>query len=850
MSRRLLLRVTVAFVAAALMAVPGLVPRRASWADVGELPEPGGLVTPGDKTDEIRMQSESVLFSVRPNDGTFAQPEAEYFAHVTADFVMENLTSRAISKELFFPFHSWFDLPMYRDPLNDVMRQATNARVLVDGREVQAQYAELAISEDEEMIAVVFPVTFPAGSETAIRVEYDVRAVHEPKTPSLSLKYMMQTGSHWAGTIGNGKVVFEFWVPVDSRNAIGSANAFFQHREGRLEWDFTELEPTPDHDITVTFEPTALKAWAARPPYVKDIEASTPPAKGVPDADCLREVCDLPGGAWHPSPAYLLDGAGAERGWVVEQAKGSGDAWLQIDLDGEHTLAGVLIRSGVLERLWRRDAEPEEVYDTYRRPKTVVMALSDGTSRSVLLEDTPAEWQMIALPGIATSSVRLSFPDGYPGTFMGDAYLGIGRIALVGVDANRAGGEPAAACAGPNLLRNGNFEEGGSTQGTGLGWSPFSSGAGASYGFGGDRWSRTVYEGALSQLVTVASYAGPVTADRSAGIAQAVTGLEIGGEYELSMAGLLREEAAHPGEDPYRYRVQWALARGAADWSQVTDWQDVPWSTLYPRAEPGAFSTHAARLFAPGESATLFIRAWKKWATAGRELDVNLDAISLRRCVPEPACQVWNLARDLRIFPDEENPNRDLHGNLAVWHLMQGPFSAKVPGGYSLLPSFTTHAFGIWGLEQWTAEQVGPGDDTLPAIGINTMDQAQTYSTLTWPAGAVRVHPADNPVVVGWQSPVSGRVRISGQLRDMDPNCGNGVQWSIDLGAETLASGRLANGQAQSTAEGKGGAALQSISVNQGEFLYWVVDPIGEADCDSTELAIRIERDACPTTTP
>ena len=34
-------------------------------------------MTPGDKTDEIRMKSESVLFSVRPNDGTFAEPEAQ-----------------------------------------------------------------------------------------------------------------------------------------------------------------------------------------------------------------------------------------------------------------------------------------------------------------------------------------------------------------------------------------------------------------------------------------------------------------------------------------------------------------------------------------------------------------------------------------------------------------------------------------------------------------------------------------------------------------------------------------------------------------------------------------------------
>jgi hypothetical protein len=33
---------------------------------------------------------------------------------------------------------------------------------------------------------------------------------------------------------------------------------------------------------------------------------------------------------------------------------------------------------------------------------------------------------------------------------------------------------------------------------------------------------------------------------------------------------------------------------------------------------------------APSSEITLFIRAWKKWGTAQRELDVNLDAITLK----------------------------------------------------------------------------------------------------------------------------------------------------------------------------------------------------------------------------
>ena len=199
----------------------------------------------------------------------------------------------------------------------------------------------------------------------------------------------------------------------------------------------------------------------------------------------------------------------------------------------------------------------------------------------------------------------------------------------------------------------------------------------------------------------------------------------------------------------------------------------------------------------------------------------------------------------MRTSPVQENPNRDSHGNRAVWHFMQGAGGRRDSRAYGLLPSFTTHAFGIPGLQQWTAAQLGPGDDTLPAVGINTTDVAQSYSTLAWPAHTVRVHPADDPVIVGWKSPISGQVRISGLVRDMDAHCGNGVLWSIDLGTRTLASGSLGNGQAQGFAQGRGGTRLQSVSVSKGEVLVFIVDPNGEIGCDSTELEIRIESAAC-----
>jgi hypothetical protein len=47
-------------------------------------------------------------------------------------------------------------------------------------------------------------------------------------------------------------------------------------------------------------------------------------------------------------------------------------------------------------------------------------------------------------------------------------------------------------------------------------------------------------------------------------------------------------------------------------------------------------SYFSAKFVAPSDTILVGIRAWKKWGTAGRELDVNLDAIRLVGCPYPP----------------------------------------------------------------------------------------------------------------------------------------------------------------------------------------------------------------------
>ena len=230
----------------------------------------------------------------------------------------------------------------------------------------------------------------------------------------------------------------------------------------------------------------------------------------------------------------------------------------------------------------------------------------------------------ISLIGPAPTAVPVSFPVAPPPVVIPSPIPTPAPLVIA----------PAPICAGPNLLRNGDFEQGFYSWGVAYYWGWFHNGGRANYGFYDDQWSRVVYNGQHSQLIEINTYEMVATdADRYAGIYQIVDGLQPGAPYELTIAGMMREEAAHPDEDPYRYRVQWGYAPyGGLDWTLVANWQELPWDVIYLRTDPGSFLTYRTTFIAPSSQVTIFVRIWKKWATTGRELDVNLDAIALRAC--------------------------------------------------------------------------------------------------------------------------------------------------------------------------------------------------------------------------
>jgi hypothetical protein len=189
--------------------------------------------------------------------------------------------------------------------------------------------------------------------------------------------------------------------------------------------------------------------------------------------------------------------------------------------------------------------------------------------------------------------------------------------------------------AGPtsNLVANGNFEGGFGPDGVAYGWHDFDNEGEMTASWHDDTWPPVVYNGAHSQLIEINTVCrGASDPDRYAGIYQKVS-VKAGTTYELCLHGMLRSLWGDPDPASWGYTAQVGIdQKGGTDWSALTadDWTDVPWDTVYPRTEPGEeMDSYCMNVKAESRSLTLFIRLWKKWPTAGREVLLNVDGITL-----------------------------------------------------------------------------------------------------------------------------------------------------------------------------------------------------------------------------
>jgi len=126
----------------------------------------------------------------------------------------------------------------------------------------------------------------------------------------------------------------------------------------------------------------------------------------------------------------------------------------------------------------------------------------------------------------------------------------------------------------------------------------------------------------------------------------------------------------------------------------------------------------------------------------------------------------WSVTADLVGDLLAGNPHADRHGNANVWWL----FDAR--DGPTPLPEAVRDLTGKAGLNVWR-------NGETPSVFVNgSKDAIGAWTKL--PPQSLFVHPgANGAVAIGWLSPFTGKVRITGRVKDAHPGGPDGVGWSI-----------------------------------------------------------------------
>lgn len=191
---------------------------------------------------------------------------------------------------------------------------------------------------------------------------------------------------------------------------------------------------------------------------------------------------------------------------------------------------------------------------------------------------------------------------------------------------------PSIAGPAANLVVNGDFEGGFEWNGLARGWGSFDNGGEMTPSWFDDTWAPVVYDGMHSQLIGINTFCrGASDPHRYAGIYQTLS-VTKGTTYELCMHGMLRSLWGDPDPKSWGYTPQVGIDQeGGTDWTAlaVDDWTDVPWDTVHTKYEPGEeMDSYCMNVTAESDSLSLFIRLWKKWPTASREVLLNIDGIT------------------------------------------------------------------------------------------------------------------------------------------------------------------------------------------------------------------------------
>ena len=217
-------------------------------------------------------------------------------------------------------------------------------------------------------------------------------------------------------------------------------------------------------------------------------------------------------------------------------------------------------------------------------------------------------------------------------TALGALSLAMTAMLLIVVISTLAGGYSTG-----ELLANGGFEKGfAATGGCGMvgeGWGCFDTGGMGGYGFYDEGWGPAVAAGAHSQLIEINTKKDFGDQNRTAGIYQTVNVVK-GETYELSLSALMRANDLDLGGDPWRYVMLVGVTYdGSTRWADASV-QEIDVGPIQDRLNPTGFKDVKLQIKAEGEQMTIFIAGRMKWGDWNREVNFNIDQVSLQGAMP------------------------------------------------------------------------------------------------------------------------------------------------------------------------------------------------------------------------
>lgn len=201
-----------------------------------------------------------------------------------------------------------------------------------------------------------------------------------------------------------------------------------------------------------------------------------------------------------------------------------------------------------------------------------------------------------------------------------------------------------------------------------------------------------------------------------------------------------------------------------------------------------------------------------------------------------PSVKIWNLTTDFARHP-KLNPAPDGYGHKRVWSWDYG--KTGKPNTFKLddQTDAIDPACHISGVYQWVDKGNDPFGAYVSGSTINNIcgeNENWKRHTVVVSPGAEATGTRGVDAIIGWKSPISGKVKVSATIKGVNPS-EQGVTWALYQGAKILVRPR-------SEAHDSLATITKSVTVEQSQSLYLEISSGGnDGNFDDCMLTFTIK---------